>query len=167
MKMRRRVGRRGVKPTAIKSRHVPQDLIRNTEVSYISTTFNDGVTITLTSRFTSSEDANIRLSSMPFMIAIYEAASFDDIAPGTNQIPMDVATGRYTVTQLAMPGGYTVSGERFYKASGDKIFFASDNNDLIFKTSLANNSGSQQSVTFVLQNRLIQSRGGGGFGASS
>lgn len=160
----KRIGRRDIVPASVRKSQLPQDLLANTDTTVLTTNVGNGVTITITSRSSSEIDPDIRLGLCPFMITFYEAASLGAISPGTNQIPHDVATGRYSVYgPIAMPD-YTVNGKRFQQvssASGLKIYFASDGNDVVYKTSIANNSGSAQDIVILIQERVIQSRGGG------
>jgi hypothetical protein len=159
MKMRKRVNRRGIKPTSIKSRHIPQDLLKNVTTSDITFTFAHGAVITLNSHIYSSADREIRLGTAPYMVAMFEADGLGSIAPGTNQIPMDVTGLTYIVSQFAMPE-YSVGGKRRYSVSGGYIPFATDGNDLVWKTTITNNSGVDKTVTMLIQPRVLISRGG-------
>ena len=155
----KRVGRRGFVPASVRSGQIAQNLIKNSAVSVVTFSFNDAITTTITSRSTSSVDPGIRLASVPFMITFFDAAGLSSISPGTNQIPFDTTTGDFDVYgPFAMPD-YLVNGKRVITSSGNR--FATDGNDLVYKTAIANNSGGPETVTLLLQLRLIQSRGGG------
>ncbi len=153
-----RIGRRDIFPGSSKSRFLPQDFIASSDTTVVLFSVGNGVTTTITVRSTSLTDDKIRLAACPFQITFFEAATFSACNPGTNQIPFDVATGRYSVYgPMAMPD-YTVNGLR--AISTTNRYFATDSNDLVHRTSLANNSGSSQDITCLLSLRTIQSRGG-------
>jgi hypothetical protein len=150
--------RRTIQPTAIQSRQISQGVIKNTNGSSGSFALANGVTTTLTTTFWNESNDEIRLSAVPFMITFFEAASLSACVPGTNQIPFDVATDRFNIWgPIAMPD-YTINGKRV-TSGGTR--FASDGNNVVYKTSIVNNSGGDVTITYILSLRLIESRGGG------
>lgn len=157
-----RVSRRDILPTSVESRFFPQDILGNSVVLSGSFSFNDGVVITITTRTRSSVNSKIRVGVLPFMIAFFDSDTFGGIAPRTNQIPFDVTTGKFDVYgPIAMPD-YTVNGKRFYMTSaGYTIYFATDGNDVICKTGIRNSSGGAETIQYIAQTRVLQSRGGG------
>jgi hypothetical protein len=157
-----RIGRRDVLPTSVKSRFLPQDILGNSVTSTGSFSFADGVVVTITARTTSDLDPEIKIGMLPFMIALYDSDTFSGITPGTNQIPFDVTTGDFDVYgPMAMPD-YLVNGKRFYVTSGgSNIYFATDGNDVVYKTAIRNSSGGAETVQYLIQTRVLQSRGGG------
>ena len=159
-RQQRRIGRRDVIPAATKGRQIAQDLIKNGAVSDALLTMADGVVVTLTARFTSSIDENVRLASTPFMVALFDTSTLAGIDPENNQIPMQSGVGDFDVFgPFAMPN-YLSGGKRYYENSaGSKIYFASDGNDAVHRITLGNNSGVLQDVIALVQLRTIQSIG--------
>lgn len=157
---RQRTNQQQIQATAVKKRLLANDIIENSNTATVPFSIGNGVTLTLTSRTTTPSEltSDVRMGSMPYMITFYEAATLAAINPGTNQIPNDVATGRYTITQLAMPE-YTVDGARSYIDSGNTIYFATDGNDVVCKTSISNNSGGTRDIIALVQFRVLQNAG--------
>lgn len=154
----RRINQRRLMPTAVKSRMISQDVIKNTDVVVTTFSIGNGVTISLNVRSSNTTDPELRVSAVPMLITFYEADGLSAVNPGTNGIPFDVATGRYDIYgPFAMPE-YTVNEKR---VTSSGTYFATDGNDLVWRTSIANNSGSQQTITALIQLRTIQVRGGG------
>lgn len=157
-----RISKRDVLPTQVKSRFLPQDILKNSSVSTGTFSINDNVIITITARVYSTLSEDIRLGVIPYMVAFYDADSLGSINPGTNQIPFDTTTGDWDLYgPVAMPD-YTVSGKRYFtNSAGNDIYFATNGNNVVIKTAIANNTGGAETVTYLIQSRTIQSRGGG------
>lgn len=157
----KRVSQRTIRPTSIKGRQVAQTLISNTSTSVTPASVADGAGITVTVRSTSTLDPKTRLTASPFMIAVFEAAHLSAIVPGTNQIPYDVANGRWDIYSMSMPG-YEVDDKHYYTSTGtgNDVYFATNGDDIVTRTSLENNSGGALDIIILIQLRTIQSRGG-------
>ena len=155
-----RISRRDILPTSVKGRFIAQDLMGNSPATAASFSFNNGVVVTVTSRTISDVSSDIRLGMLPFMIAFFDSDTFGGISPGTNQIPFDTTTGNFDLYgPVAMPN-FLVNSERFYVSGGSQIYFATNGNDVVYKTALRNSSGGAQTVQYIVQVRFLQSRGG-------
>lgn len=142
-KFRDRVTQRTILPTSIKPRLVDNNLLQNSSVTSGSFSIGNTVTVTLTITVTSNNNKSARLLIIP-QLAFYQTT-----ATTANLIPFGsgIATGRYTVTgPIAMP----------------EVTGGTDGNNMVFKVSIANNSGSTQTILYYFEDRFIQSTGGGG-----
>lgn len=138
-----RTSQRDLLPTAIKPRSVESDFLQNTQVTTGSFSISNGVTVTITTTITALANSTIRMGAVPFQIAFFETSTTT-----ANLIPFGsgIATGRYTVTSLAMP---QITG------------IGTDGNNIVYKTSIANNSGGTQTIIYYIASRFIQGSGGG------
>lgn len=156
-----RIGRRDVLPTSVKSRFLPQDILKNSSVTEGSFSFNNGVTITITSRTKSTISDDVRVATVPFMIALFDSDTFSGINPETNEVPYKTTTGNFDVYGPIAAPDFTVNDKRFFLSSGDEVFFATNGNDVVWRTAIANNSGGNETIQYIIQTRVLQSRGGG------
>lgn len=136
-----RTNQRTLQPASVNSRNLNNSIIQNTDLTSGSFSIGNGVTITITSLIVSDTNALNHLAACPYEIAFFETSS-----ASANLIPFGsaIATGRYTITSMAMPGLSPVG---------------TDGNNLVFKTAIANNSGSTQTILYYVQCRFIS--GGG------
>lgn len=134
---RKRAGRRDIEPASIKRRFLTQDLMSNTAVERVSATVPNGSKATLTTTL-SANDASRRIGLLPYAIQVYiGTATSANILPSGSS----VSTTDYTIYSWDVP----------------EVTGGTDGNNIVRKTTVANASGSQQTIIFDVQARYLVS----------
>ena len=144
----RRAAYRNLEPTAIHPSNVSIGNLTNTNISLVTFTLPNGSKALLTS--TVSIGTNQRIGTVPYMIAMFEGS-----ATTANQIPFgsSIATSDYDVIgPHAMPQLSPIG---------------TDGYNVVYKTVIANNTGSQETILVYVQARIIKSIGGGSDGGQA
>jgi hypothetical protein len=140
----RRSYQRDIMPTAIKTAQLAFDVIKNTSAAQEdAVTLNNGAQLTATSTIASTINPDIRIATVPFMIAM-----FQDSLSAANHIPYgsSVDDNVYDfIAPTAVPQITTIG---------------TDGNNVVYKTALYNGTGSSQSIIIVTQARFITGIGG-------
>jgi hypothetical protein len=139
----RRVGKRDLFPSSVDSRQLTNTLIKNTPMVSGTFTIANNVTITITATVSLDKNSDAIIGVLPFMIALFETSNTTG-----NLIPFgaDIASGDYTVSgPMAMPSLSPIG---------------TDGNNVVYKTSITNNTGSTQTILYYIQSRFISVLGG-------
>ena len=135
-KLKDRIGRRDVLPASIKGRFLPQDLLSNTSVERVSASVPTGSKITLTSTITASDNKSRRVGHLPYMIQVYIGTATDvNILPSGSSID----TTDYDIYSWDVP----------------QVTGGTDGNNIVRKTTVANNSGDTKTIIFDIQSRVM------------
>lgn len=131
-----RIGRRDILPASVKGRFLPQDLMFNTVVERASAVVSNGSKVTLTSTITAADNPDRKVGHLPYMVQVYiGSATINNILPSGSNID----TNDYDVYSWDVP----------------QVTGGTDGNNIVRKTTVANKSGSDQTIIFDVGQRLI------------
>ena len=140
----KRVSQRDILPTAIKTPALAVDIIKNTTATQEdAVALSDTAQLTLTSTIASTVNAGIRIGTLPYMVAM-----FQDSLSAANHIPYGANVDLDSFDFIAPTAVPQITS------------IGTDGNNVVYKTSLYNTSGSQQSIIIVTQARIITGVGG-------
>lgn len=139
-----RINQAKIAPSAVKSRAIDSDIIKNTATETIEFTgLATDTILTITSTIASAVNPDIRIGVLPFMIAFFQdSLDTDNLIPdGSN-----LSTGDYRIEQVILPQ-LTLIGH--------------DGKNIVVRTHLTNLTGAPQDIIIVTQSRFLVGGGGG------
>jgi hypothetical protein len=141
---RRRISQRNILPTSVTSRLVERDFIKNTSATQEdAVTVNNGTQLNLTSTIASTVDDEIRIGVCPYMVAMFQTSlSAANHIPYGSNVDNDVYD---FIAPTAVPQITTIGNDGF---------------NVVYRASLYNGTGSNQSIIVVTQARYITGVGG-------
>lgn len=145
-KQRPRANRRDIGPAAIRARHLPDVTLVDTNADVLTATLTDGSQATITSTI-SVGSGEAKLGSAPYMMAIFESSVSE-----ANWINGGSSVGN---TDYLMYGPMAIPD---ISINNERI--GTDGKNIVFKTSITNNSGTTQGLIFVTNTRVMVTRGG-------
>ena len=137
-----RISQTKIDPTAVKNRNLPSNILANTTATLNGPyTIGSGNTLTFTSTIVNTKNAKITVGAAPYFFCIIESpASTANVYPGGT-----LAGNKYIVVgPMAMPNA----------AIGGTNIGSNDNN-LVYKTSVYNNTAGSLTIYVVTQTRFI------------
>lgn len=142
-----RASQRGIQPTAIKPAQTAVSVLVNTDTEILGPlSLNDGVSVTVTSIIRNA-NPTYRIGGAPYCIAFFQTS----LSTG-NIIGSGVTAGYSSMGPFPMP--------TFTPYATDDDLGGNDGDDLVYITSLTNNTGSTQ-VIYALTNTRVYTPTGG------